>query len=57
MVLFKYWHIHHECNNKINLKNNIGEIEKEKVYITVEIIEYVPNAVVVITILKNHPEI
>jgi quercetin dioxygenase-like cupin family protein len=29
------------------------EVEKSKVYITVEIIEYVPNAVVIKTILKK----
>ncbi len=30
-----------------------NEIEKEKAYITVEIIEYVPNSVVIKTILKK----
>jgi hypothetical protein len=32
---------------------NVPDIEKAKVYITVEIIEYVPNAVVIKTILKK----
>jgi quercetin dioxygenase-like cupin family protein len=31
----------------------LGEVEKSKVYITVEIIEYVSNAVVIKTILKK----
>ncbi len=31
----------------------IGEIEKSKVLITVEIIEYIPNSVVIKTILKK----
>lgn len=38
--------------NKSNVMN-IGEIEKSKVHITVEIIEYVSNAVVIKTILKK----
>jgi quercetin dioxygenase-like cupin family protein len=33
--------------------NEISEIEKSKAYITVEIIEYIPNAVVIKTILKK----
>lgn len=32
---------------------NTSEIEKSKIYITVEIIEYVPNSVVIKTILKK----
>lgn len=38
----------------INKKNmDKSELEKSKAYITVEIIEYVPNAVVIKTILKK----
>ncbi len=33
--------------------DNTNEIEKEKVFITVEIIEYIPNSVVIKTILKK----
>lgn len=36
---------------------NTKEIEKAKAHITVEIIEYLSNAVVKKTILKNLPEI
>lgn len=32
---------------------NTNEIEKEKAFITVEIIEYVPNSVVIKTVLKK----
>jgi quercetin dioxygenase-like cupin family protein len=32
---------------------DVGEIEKSKILITVEIIEYVPNSVVIKTILKK----
>jgi quercetin dioxygenase-like cupin family protein len=33
--------------------DNNAELEKEKAYITVEIIEYLPNAVVIKTVLKK----
>lgn len=32
------------------------EVEKSKAFIIVEIIEYVPNAVVIKTIIKKQPE-
>lgn len=35
------------------MEKDIAEIEKEQAYITVEIIEYVPNSVVIKTILKK----
>lgn len=35
------------------MENTITEIEKSKVHITVEIIEYIPNSVVIKTILKK----
>jgi quercetin dioxygenase-like cupin family protein len=38
--------------NKLNIMET-GEIEKSKMLITVEIIEYVPNSVVIKTILKK----
>lgn len=36
-----------------NAMDNNTELEKEKAYITVEIIEYLPNAVVIKTVLKK----
>lgn len=36
-----------------NKKTNDSEIEKSKVHITVEIIEYIPNAVVIKTVFKK----
>jgi quercetin dioxygenase-like cupin family protein len=36
-----------------NKNNGSSEIEKEKAFITVEIIEYIPNSVVLKTILKK----
>lgn len=36
-----------------SLPHDNNEIEKEKAYITVEIIEYIPNSVVIKTILKK----
>lgn len=36
-----------------SLPVNAGEIEKSKVHITVEIIEYIPNAVVIKTVFKK----
>lgn len=36
-----------------SLPHDSNEIEKEKAYITVEIIEYIPNSVVIKTILKK----
>jgi quercetin dioxygenase-like cupin family protein len=35
------------------LPHNENEVEKEKAFITVEIIEYIPNSVVIKTILKK----
>lgn len=35
------------------LSHNDNEVEKEKAFITVEIIEYIPNSVVIKTILKK----
>ena len=40
-------------NNIKSTKMEITEIEKSKTHITVEIIEYVPNSVVIKTILKK----
>lgn len=37
----------------MNYKNSVAEIEKSKVHIIVEIIEYMPNAVVSKTIIKK----
>jgi quercetin dioxygenase-like cupin family protein len=39
--------------NKIQEKSEAAELEKSKSYIIVEIIEYVPNAVVIKTIIKK----
>lgn len=37
----------------MNYKNSIAEIEKSKVHIFVELIEYMPNAVVSKTVIKK----
>jgi len=42
-----------KINNSISNKMESPEIEKSKSHITVEIIEYVPNSVVIKTILKK----
>jgi quercetin dioxygenase-like cupin family protein len=43
-------------NNKLNKATDNIELEKAKVHIIVEIIEYIPNAVVSKTIIKKQPE-
>ncbi len=40
------------CNNLIKMDNS--EFEKSKAFVTVEIIEYVPNSVVIKTIIKKN---
>jgi len=44
-----------EKSNKVEIKNNpdIKELEKSKSHIIVEIIEYIPNSVVIKTIIKK----
>jgi hypothetical protein len=42
--------------NAINIDNNSAEIEKSKAHIIVEIIEYIPKAMVSKTIIKKQQE-